>query len=157
LSPGKHSSTTTSHQSVALDFAVSAPSEGVYTLMGPELDENGWVKDPVRLDWGKHSAFVTPPGWWHSHHNETDEMCWVLPIQDAGILTYQRALDITFSQPRTEFDLTTKPKIGYEGTKWIQEGLLPEKNQKLSSKRAADEKEQVQKDDSGTKRPKVAA
>lgn len=112
------------HQSVALDFAVNAPSEGVYTLMGPELDDNGWVKDPVRLDWAKHSAFVTPPGWWHSHHNETDDMCWVLPIQDAGLLTYQRALDITFSQPRTVFDPSSKPKP-YDATKWVEEGHLP--------------------------------
>jgi len=40
---------------------------------------------------------VTPPGWWHSHHNETDEDAWVLPVQDAGLFTYQRALDIRFS------------------------------------------------------------
>lgn len=37
---------------MALDLCVSASGEGkVYTLMGPELDENGWVKDPIRLDW----------------------------------------------------------------------------------------------------------
>ena len=50
------------HNSVALDLCVSAASEGVYTLMGPELDEDGWVKDPIRLDWAPGAAFVTPPG-----------------------------------------------------------------------------------------------
>ena len=39
------------HNSVALDLCVSAEPNGVYTLMGPELDEEGWVKDPVRCDW----------------------------------------------------------------------------------------------------------
>lgn len=85
------------HNSVALDLCVGAPGDGVYTLMGPELDEEGWVKDPVRCDWTPGSVFVTPPGWWHSHHNETDEPAWVLPMQDAGLYTYQRTLDIRFS------------------------------------------------------------
>lgn len=37
---------------------------------------------------------VTPPGWWHSHHNTSTEDAWVLPLQDAGLYTYQRTLDI---------------------------------------------------------------
>jgi hypothetical protein len=36
------------------------------------------------------------PGWWHSHHNESDEVAWVLPMQDAGLYTHQRTLDIRF-------------------------------------------------------------
>jgi hypothetical protein len=36
---------------VALDLCVSAAPKGVYTLMGPELGEDGWVKDPIRLEW----------------------------------------------------------------------------------------------------------
>lgn len=94
------------HNSVALDLCVYSPStneninepgKGVYTLMGPELDENGWVKNPIRMNWTSGSVFITPPGWWHSHHNETDTPAYVLPIQDAGLLTYQRILDIRFS------------------------------------------------------------
>lgn len=85
------------HNSVALDLCVCAPNNGVYTLMGPELDENGNVKDPVRCEWESGSVFVTPPGWWHSHHNDTDEPGWVLPIQDAGLYTYMRTLDIQFT------------------------------------------------------------
>ena len=35
-------------------------------------------------------------GWWHSHHNDSTEDTWVFPVQDAGLLTYQRALNIRF-------------------------------------------------------------
>lgn len=94
------------HNSVALDLCVSASTavnaDGkakVYTLMGPELDEDGWVKDPVKCEWTTGSVFTTPPGWWHSHHNESDEAAWVLPMQDAGLLTHQRILDIRFAPP----------------------------------------------------------
>lgn len=88
------------HNSVALDLAVYAAPAGVYTLMGPELDEHGQVKDPVRCDWVSGAVFCTPPGWWHSHHNESDEAAWVLPMQDAGLYTFQRTLDIQFAPPR---------------------------------------------------------
>ncbi|KAG0631358.1 hypothetical protein M758_1G247100 [Ceratodon purpureus] len=84
------------HNSVALDLAVKA-APGTYTLMGKELDSHGWVKDPIRADWTTGSIFITPPGWWHSHHNDSQEEAWVLPIQDAGLYTHQRTLDIRFS------------------------------------------------------------
>lgn len=85
------------HNSVALDLCVYSPGCQVYTLMGPELDENGRVKNPIRCDWVTGSAFTTPPGWWHSHHNDSFEPAWVLPVQDAGLHTYLRTLDIQFS------------------------------------------------------------
>ena len=86
------------HNSVALDLCVSSVTgEGDYTQMGPELDEDGWVKNPIKCLWKTGAVFVTPPGWWHSHHNETGEPAWVLPMQDAGLYTYQRTLDIRFS------------------------------------------------------------
>ena len=84
------------HNSVALDLCISA-KEGVYTLIGKELNEDGTVKDPVRCDWKSGCVFITPPGLWHSHHNESDEPALVLPIQDAGLYTYLRTLDIQFS------------------------------------------------------------
>ena len=121
------------HMSVAVDLCVSvgAGAEGkVYTLMGEQLDERGWVKDPVRMEWASGAVFTTPPGWWHSHHNESDvcTLCsdpnranhrpnpapiardpnpeqadaWVLPTQDAGLFTHQRTLDITFSFAKPE-------------------------------------------------------
>ena len=77
------------HNSVALDLAVAA-KPGVYTLMGKEIDDKGEIIDPIRCDWIPGGVFVTPPGWWHSHHNESEEVAWVLPMQDAGLYTHQR-------------------------------------------------------------------
>ena len=87
------------HNSVALDLAVSAPWPygKVYTLMGKEIDANGDIIDPIKCVWADGSVFVTPPGWWHSHHNESDGTAWVLPMQDAGLYTHQRTLDIRFA------------------------------------------------------------
>lgn len=87
------------HNSVALDLAVEATPGLVYTLMGPTLGEDGWVKEPLRMDWSPGAVFTTPPGWWHSHHNDSDVTAWVLPVQDAGLYTRQRTLDIQFAPP----------------------------------------------------------
>ena len=67
-------------QSVALDLCVSA-GPGTYTLMSPELDGSGRLVNPIRADWRAGAVFVTPPGWWHSHHNESDVNAIVLPVQ----------------------------------------------------------------------------
>jgi gentisate 1,2-dioxygenase len=85
------------HQSVALDFVVDA-QPGAYTLLGPELSEDGTIKDAVRVDWVKGAAFVTPPGYWHEHVNASSADAYVMPIQDAGLHTYLRTLDIQFFQ-----------------------------------------------------------
>ena len=84
------------HQSVALDLIVDAP-EGCYSLVGPTLDDEGAIVDPVRVDWQSGGAFVTPPGQWHSHHNESGTDALLLPIQDAGLHTHLRTLDIRFT------------------------------------------------------------
>jgi gentisate 1,2-dioxygenase len=65
--------------------------------MGEQLDAEGRIVQPVRRDWKPGAAFVTPPGWWHSHHNETDTPAIVLPVQDAGLHTWMRTLDIRFA------------------------------------------------------------
>jgi gentisate 1,2-dioxygenase len=83
------------HNSVALDFCVTA-GENTYTLIGQEIDENGHIINPIKAMWTPGSMFVTPPGWWHSHHNESGENAIVLPIQDAGLQTYMQTLDIQF-------------------------------------------------------------
>jgi len=86
------------HNSVALDLAVDAPSGGgVYTMMSQALGPDGRLVDPVRVEWVAGAAFVTPPGWWHSHHNDTEEDAWVLPLQDAGLHTHMQTLDIRFA------------------------------------------------------------
>jgi gentisate 1,2-dioxygenase len=84
------------HQSVALDFIVSC-GPGAYTLIGRELDGNGNIVNPARQDWTSGMVFVTPPGYWHAHFNEGDEPSYVVPLQDAGLQTYLRSLDIRFS------------------------------------------------------------
>ena len=84
------------HNSVALDLCVTAPKFGCYTLMSEKIDKNGNLINPIRMDWESNGAFVTPPGWWHSHHNETNEDAVVFPVQDAGLHTYLRTLFINF-------------------------------------------------------------
>jgi gentisate 1,2-dioxygenase len=88
------------HQSVALDLILDAPPSGCYTLLGTRLDERGEIVDPIRVDWQAGGAFTTPPGMWHAHFNETDTPAHLIPIQDAGLQTYLRSLDIKFTQRR---------------------------------------------------------
>ncbi|MHB1938857.1 MAG: cupin domain-containing protein [Acidobacteriaceae bacterium] len=83
------------HQSVALDLIIDA-KPGCYSLVGAELDRQGNIKNPTRVDWKSGAAFVTPPGYWHEHRNESGERAYLTPIQDAGLHTYLRTLDITF-------------------------------------------------------------
>ena len=85
------------HQSVAVDLIVDC-LPGCYTLLGDRVDpETCGIVDPIRVDWESGGAFVTPPGKWHSHHNETGGDAHLIPVQDAGLQTYLRALDIRFS------------------------------------------------------------
>jgi len=83
------------HQSVALDLIIDC-QPGCYTLVGKELGPDGRIVDPVRVDWKPASVFVTPPGEWHAHYNESGTEAYLLPIQDAGLQTYLRSLDIRF-------------------------------------------------------------
>ena len=87
------------HQSVAVDLIVDC-APGCHTLLGDEVDPSTRrIVDPVRIDWQPGGAFVTPPGKWHSHHNESGSDAHLVPIQDAGLQTYLRALDIRFTNP----------------------------------------------------------
>ena len=83
------------HNSIALDLCVSAGPD-TYTLLSQKLDKDGELLDPIRADWKSGGMFVTPPGWWHSHHNESGDDALVLPIQDAGLVTNMQILDIQF-------------------------------------------------------------
>ena len=50
------------HNSVAIDLCTDLHPESenlVYTLMGPKLNENGTVKDPIRMNWKKNAVFTT--------------------------------------------------------------------------------------------------
>lgn len=88
------------HQSVALDLILDAPPAGCYSLLGTRLDERGAIVDPIRVDWQAGGAFTTPPGMWHAHFNETDQPAHLIPVQDAGLQTHLRSLDIKFTQRR---------------------------------------------------------
>ena len=83
------------HQSVALDLIVDCRPGG-YTLVGDQVDERGDIVEPVRVDWEPGGAFVTPPGLWHAHVNESGAPAHLFPVQDAGLHTYLRSLDIRF-------------------------------------------------------------
>ncbi|MEQ1529806.1 MAG: cupin [Methylococcales bacterium] len=84
------------HQSVALDLIVDC-QPGCYSLVGNQLDQFGEILNPKRVDWEPGGAFVTPPGLWHAHYNESGHPAHLLPIQDAGLQTYLRSLDIRFA------------------------------------------------------------
>lgn len=84
------------HQSVALDLIVDC-APGCYTLVGTELNADGSIHNPRRIDWQAGGAFITPPGHWHAHSNESGQNAYLLPIQDAGLQTYLRSLDIRFA------------------------------------------------------------
>jgi len=87
------------HQSVALDLILDC-EPGCYTLVGPNITERGEIINPKRVEWKPFSAFITPPGHWHAHHNESSKDAYLLPLQDAGLQTYLRTLDIRFVLPK---------------------------------------------------------
>lgn len=84
------------HNSVALDLCIAA-APGTYTLIGEQIDAQGRIVDGRRMDWKAGAAFTTPPGLWHSHHNESKSAALVLPVQDAGLHSWLRTLDIRFA------------------------------------------------------------
>jgi gentisate 1,2-dioxygenase len=96
------------HESVALDFIIDC-EPGCYTLIGRDLDADGNILHARRADWEPGSAFVTPPGLWHAHFNESGTPAHLIPIQDAGLHTYLRTLDIHFSRPAPETYVSGKP------------------------------------------------
>ena len=84
------------HQSVALDLIIDC-DPGCHTLVGTEIDAKGQIVNPQRIEWESGGAFITPPGHWHSHVNTSGRQARLLPIQDSGLHTYLRSLDIRFA------------------------------------------------------------
>jgi len=80
------------HNSIAIDHCVSAGPD-TYTMIGKDIDENGNIINPIKAMWTPGSTFITPPGWWHSHHNDSGVDAIVLPIQDAGLIMNMQILD----------------------------------------------------------------
>jgi quercetin dioxygenase-like cupin family protein len=44
----------------------------------------------------KGGVFITPPGWWHSHHNESNNDAFVLPVQ--GNKTNEKKMKFDYNQ-----------------------------------------------------------
>jgi gentisate 1,2-dioxygenase len=86
------------HTSVALDLILDC-KPGCYSMISRHKDAEGKLINPVRQDWKPYSAFVTPPYYWHSHHNESGADAHLIPIQDAGLQTHMRTLNIEFAHP----------------------------------------------------------
>ncbi len=84
------------HNSVAIDLVIDAP-ESAYTLVGKSLDARGNIINGERVYWKSGSVFVTPPGLWHSHHNDSDRDALLLPVQDAAFHSHMRTLDQRWS------------------------------------------------------------
>jgi len=83
------------HKSVALDLILDC-KPGCYSLVSEKTDADGNLINPIKVPWESGGAFITPPGYWHSHHNESGEPAYLMPIQDAGLHTHLRTLDIQF-------------------------------------------------------------
>jgi gentisate 1,2-dioxygenase len=81
------------HNSIALDYCVSGTG---YTLLSQDIDENNNLIDPIKIHWTKGQLFVTPPGWWHSHHSTDDKPGFLFPVQDAGLHLHLDTLNLTF-------------------------------------------------------------
>jgi gentisate 1,2-dioxygenase len=79
-----------------------------FDSVGQELDKDGNIINPKRAEWNAGSAFVAPPGYWHAHHNESGAPAHLIPIQDAGLHTYLRSLDIRFFHPNHQSFISLK-------------------------------------------------
>jgi hypothetical protein len=85
------------HQSVALDLILDC-DPGCYTLVGTSIADTGEIINPTKVEWQPYSVFITPPGYWHAHYNESASEAHLIPMQDAGLQTYLRTLDIKFGR-----------------------------------------------------------
>lgn len=85
------------HNSTAVDIVIAA-APGAYTLLGKQVDAEGNIVNPQKVDWEAGTAFITPPGLWHGHYNKSGKPAIVMAVQDAGFHEYMRTLDITFSK-----------------------------------------------------------
>jgi len=89
------------HQSVALDLILDC-EPGCHTLVGTRISAKGEIINATRINWKPYSVFITPPGYWHAHYNESSNDAHLIPMQDAGLQTYLRTLDIKFVLPNGE-------------------------------------------------------
>jgi hypothetical protein len=60
------------------------------------LGSDGHIKEPYPGRLEVWSGLCHPARYWHEHRNESGECAYLTPIQDAGLHTYLRTLEITF-------------------------------------------------------------
>jgi gentisate 1,2-dioxygenase len=84
------------HNSIAIDIALDC-EEGAFSRLGWKLNDQNEIIEPIEVPWKTGSAFVTPPGIWHSHHNTGTKRALVTAVQDATLHEYLQTLDIQFT------------------------------------------------------------
>lgn len=93
--PPRHLQKPHRHTSVALDLALDGGR--LSTLVGERLAEDGAIIDAERVAWKAGMAFTTPSWLWHAHKNEGEKPGLVFPVQDAGLVAWQRLYRIEFA------------------------------------------------------------
>lgn len=73
--------------SASINYVIEAAPD-TYTLIGKELDVQGAIKDPIRVDWQSGGVFMTLPNQWCRHVNASDSTARLLSVQDAALHSY---------------------------------------------------------------------
>ena len=84
------------HQSVALDL-ITECEPGCYSLIGSRLDADGAIVDPAAGGLGAGRRLRHPPGPVAQPSQRVGPPAYLVPVQDAGLHTYLRSLDIRFA------------------------------------------------------------
>jgi gentisate 1,2-dioxygenase len=71
------------HNAVAVTLVVAG--RGCYSLI-----------DGQRVDWEPDAVMITPPGTFHSHHNDGDEVALFLIVQDGGLYYHARTMGFSW-------------------------------------------------------------
>ncbi len=93
--PPNHLQKPHRHTSVALDLAVEGAA--VSTLVGDALEKGGAIQNAEAVRWEPGMAFTTPSWLWHAHKNDGDTPGLIFPVQDAGLVAWQRLYKIEFA------------------------------------------------------------
>jgi len=83
------------HTTIAIDLVTDG--EDAATLLGQSIDEQGSIIEAQSVRWQPGMAFTTPSWLWHAHKNDGDKPAMVFPVQDAGLLAWQRLYRIEFA------------------------------------------------------------
>ena len=73
--------------------------------MGKDIESDRLIISPIQCDWTTWTVVVTPPGRWNSHHNGSDDVAWVLPIQDTGLYIHQRTFTVKFTDNELKLEI----------------------------------------------------